>query len=64
MKITSSDIKDKINKATQANQVGWLDTVKMQQQGIKASQFTEKRLNGYERPENPFRECQIKKPRY
>ena len=61
-KVTSSDIKAKVEAANQANSIGWLDTVKMDKFGIKTSKPLY--LTGYQRPENPFYECQVKRPRW
>jgi hypothetical protein len=60
MKVTSSDIKAKVEAANQANQIGWLDTEKMNTFGVQTSKPL--KLTGYEPKENAFRECQTKKP--
>ena len=59
MKVTSEDIKKKQVEAALANNIGWLDTAKMDSQGIKANPM---KLTGYVKPENPFKECQAKRP--
>lgn len=60
MKITKEMLEQKKLQAQQANNIGWLDTVKMETYGIKTSKPM--KLTGWERPEKPFQECQTKKP--
>ena len=52
-KITKEIIQQKQQAANQVNNIGWLDTVKMQEQGIKTSKPF--RLTGiFTVKENPF----------
>lgn len=60
MKITKEQLDQKKLQAQQDNSIGWLDTVKMNQYGIKTSQPM--CCTGYNKPENVFREGQTKKP--
>ncbi len=61
MKITKEEILQRQQQANNDNNVGWLDKAKMESKGINANPM---KLTGYVRPENPFRECQTKKPYY
>lgn len=61
MKITKQEIIAKIEAANNANKIGWLDKAKMESNGINANPM---KLTGYVKPENPFRECQTKRPRW
>lgn len=60
MKITKEEIQAKIDAANQAKTIGWLDTEKMQSEGIKTSRSM--CCTGYVPKENAFKECQTKKP--
>ena len=58
MKITKEEIQAKIAKAEQANKGSIFDAFKSL---IPSKPM---KLTGYERPENPFRECQTKRPKW
>jgi hypothetical protein len=62
MKVTKEEIQAKIESANKSKKIGWLDTEKMQSQGI----ITSKPMccTGYEPKENAFRICQQPKPRW
>jgi len=61
MRITKQELEAKAAQAQIDNSIGWLDTEKMNSQGVKTSKPL--CCTGYVKPENPFRIMQQPNPR-